>query len=253
MTFAQDRVLQDRLVADLDRKRGTLLLSTVSFGEFAAPADPRHCREAEDFIDRIMPRVFLTDLRPDETIRQEEGQRDNRVRFPPSSDEPQLRLLVRRCVEENRDLSMRDFIGLARVHARQIALHIAYWNERFRGAFDEARQDNAYRRRAREVVPNVQRPRSLVICGELLRGFAIDQRAPLTDNNIVDFMHAFMSVNCCDFVLLDAAWANRVEEMRRRIAANDPAMEIARCYSRRNHGLERFLNDLEVFQAAAVA
>ena len=44
------------------------------------------------------------------------------------------------------------------------------------------------------------------------------------------------------------AWQNRVEVMRQRILQSDPRMEIARCYSRGNNGLERFLVDLAAFQ-----
>jgi len=96
-------------------------------------------------------------------------------------------------------------------------------------------------------VPNVQRPRSLVICGELLRGFAIDQRAPLTDNNIVDFMHAFMSVNCCDLCCSTPrgriAWKRCGGALRQMI----PQWK-SRGVTREEPRLERFLNDLEVFR-----
>jgi hypothetical protein len=44
------------------------------------------------------------------------------------------------------------------------------------------------------------------------------------------------------------AWQNRVEVMRRCILQSDPRMATARCYSRGNNGLERFLVDLEAFQ-----
>ncbi len=104
-----------------------------------------------------------------------------------------------------------------------------------------------YRQRARDTLPDARRPRTVVIMVELMRGFVLDQNAELTLNDCIDFLHA-LQVNSCDFVLLDRAWQNRVEEMMRRILQSDPQMEIARCYSRENNGLERFLVDLETFQ-----
>jgi hypothetical protein len=245
--FAEDRALQDRLVTDIRAKGGTFVLSTSSFGEFAAPADPRHSRQAEEFIDRVMPRVFLTDQRLNEALAQEGAQPDNRVRFSPSSDTRQLRLLVQRCLDAGRPLSIHGFIGLARDWAPQIGAQLADLTRRYREGFERARQDAAYRQRARNALPDARRPRTMVIMGELMRGFALDQNAELTQNDCIDFMHA-MHVNSCDFVLLDRAWQNRVEEMRRRISQSDPQMEIARSYSRGDNGLERFLVDLEAFQ-----
>ena len=251
MTFAEDRALQDRLVTDIRDKGGTLVLSTLSFGEFAAPVDPRHCRQAEEFIDRVMPRIFLTDQRLDEILAQERAQPDNRVRFPPSSDTRQLRLLVQRCLDAGRPLSIHGFIGLARDWAPQIVAQLADLTRQYRERFERARQDAVYRQRARDTLPDARRPRTMVIMGELMRGFALDQNAELTPNNCIDFLHA-LQVNSCDFVLLDRAWQNRVEEMRRRILQSDPQMEIARCYSCGNNGLERFLVDLEAVQSRVV-
>lgn len=247
MTFAEDRALQDRLVASIHNKGGTLVLSTSSFGEFAAPEDPRHYRQAEDFIDRVMPRIFLTDQRLDEVLAEERGLPDNRIRLPPSSDNRQLQLLVQRCVDNGRPLSIHGFIGLAHDWAPQITAQIADLTGRFREAVERARQDAEYRQQARDMLPDARRPRTLVIMGELIRGFALDQNAELTQNNCIDLMHA-MHVNSCDFVLLDRAWQNRVNVMRQRILQADPQMEIARCYSQANNGLERFLVDLQAFQ-----
>jgi hypothetical protein len=194
-----------------------------------------------------MPRVYLTDLRPDELLQLERAEPNNRKRFPPSSDDRRLDLLVRRCLEEDRALSMRGFIGYALEWGAEIGAVQAEWNQRFRRRFDEMRQDEDYRRKVKFAVPNSQRSRSLVIYGELWRDFVLNQNAAFTDNQIIDFMHACTSVNCCDFVLLDAAWAGRVDRMLARIAAVDTGMEIARCYSRRDNGSQRLLDDLEAF------
>jgi hypothetical protein len=44
--FSDDGTLQDRLVAALSRKRGTLLVSNVSMAELGGASDPRHVMAA---------------------------------------------------------------------------------------------------------------------------------------------------------------------------------------------------------------
>jgi hypothetical protein len=99
--------------------------------------------------------------------------------------------------------------------------------------------------KARTLQPGDTRPRTLVILGELMRGFLMDPAAPISDNDVVDMLHAAMPINCCDYVLLDGAWAERVDKMKRRIAKVGSTMPLAKCFSSRNQGVRAFLQDLE--------
>ena len=83
--------------------------------------------------------------------------------------------------------------------------------------------------------------------GELIRGYNVDHTSPISVNDAIDLLHAAMSVNCCDYVLLDGPWSERVEKMRRRIAKTETNMPIAKCFSKRANGVEAFLTDLESF------
>ena len=68
---------------------------------------------------------------------------------------------------------------------------------------------------------------------------------------MIDLLHAAMPVNCCDFVLLDGPWAERVEKMRPRVSKTAMEMPIASCFSQRNNGVESFLAALENFDRVA--
>ena len=63
-------------------------------------------------------------------------------------------------------------------------------------------------------------------------------------------MHAAMPINCCDYVLLDGPWVERVNKMKQRIKKTGMIMPIAKCFSNRNNGVESFLADLEVFSVS---
>ena len=86
-----------------------------------------------------------------------------------------------------------------------------------------------------------------------MRGFNLDPNAPISANDAIDLLHAAMPVNCCDFVLLDGPWAERVEKMKHRVAKTTMEMPMARCFSQRNSGVQRFLSELEAFDREANA
>ena len=60
-----------------------------------------------------------------------------------------------------------------------------------------------------------------------------------------------MPLNCCDYVLLDGPWAERVEKMKLRLAKSPMIMPLAKCFSQRNDGIDTFLTDLENFDPQA--
>jgi hypothetical protein len=60
-----------------------------------------------------------------------------------------------------------------------------------------------------------------------------------------------MPLNCCDYVLLDGPWAERVKRMKARIERSAMVMPLAKCFSRRDNGVAAFLDDLESFDKKA--
>ncbi len=60
MDFASDASLAARLREDIHRIGGTLVISWMNLIEFAKVTDRSQGGDAETFIDRFLPRVFLT-------------------------------------------------------------------------------------------------------------------------------------------------------------------------------------------------
>lgn len=245
--FSDDLALQDRLVKALQSKGGTLLLSNISFSEFAVPSDARNAADAENFIERLLPNIYLTDFALDKVLEQERSEPNNAKRFWPSADLPQLKLFAERAQDAPLGFTMRGFITLAHVNRAGITEVTTDVVHQVKCRFEAARADPAYVAKARAVQPNDNRPRTLVILGELMRGFHLDPAAPISDNDVVDLLHAAMPINCCDYVLLDGAWAERVEKMKQRIAKTGSTMPLAKCFSSRGQGVQAFLQDLETF------
>jgi hypothetical protein len=247
--FSDDRALQDRFVAAMVNKRGTLLLSHLSLMEFAPAADRSHCEDAEAFIQRLLPGIYLTDFRIDETLSREQAEPNNVRRFWPTADLPQLKLFAERAQQLGR-LTMGGFICLAHTHRDALGQLMDEYITKVQGGLEQARADPAYVEKARSVPISDRRPRTHIIGGELMRTFNLDANAPITRNDVVDMVHALAPLNCCDYVLLDGPWAERVAKMNQRIAKTSMAMPIAKCFSRRDNGLGAFLDDLEAFDGS---
>ncbi len=241
------QVFQDRFVNALISKGGTLLLSCFSFAEFAKATDPKHCRDAEAFLERLLPNIFLTDFALDKVLEQELNEQNNSKRFWPSADLPQLKFFAERDQSAPFGFTMRGFITLAHINRTEVAQPVNELIRVVKGELESARSDPEYVAKARKLLPSDSRPRTLLILGELLRGFNLDSKAPITENDVIDLLHAVMPVNCCDYVLLDGPWAERVKKMRLRISKAKMDMPIAKCFSQRDNGVSAFLDDLEKF------
>ncbi|MGK2951179.1 MAG: hypothetical protein ACSLEZ_02185 [Thiobacillus sp.] len=249
--FSEELDLQDRFVDSLLAKAGTLLLSHISFSEFAALSDARHCDQAEAFFERLLPNIYLTDFDFDKLLRKERDEPNNAKRFWPPADLPQLKHFVERAGRQSSRLTMRGFVALTHETRYQISESTKVLKRTLVDEFTAARNEAEYVAKARRIYPSDKRYRTLLILGELMRSFNLDPTAPITENDVIDLLHAAMPVNCCDFALLDGPWAERVEKMRHRVSKTTMEMPIASCFSQRNNGVESFLAELENFDRVA--
>ncbi|MCK4789845.1 MAG: hypothetical protein KAV87_39260 [Desulfobacteraceae bacterium] len=245
--FSDDQGIQDRFVNALMSKGGTILLSNVSFIEFARATDARHCRDAEAFFERLLPNIFLTDFALDKILEQEGAEPNNQRRFWPSADLPQLKLFAERAQHTPLGFTMNGFISQVHIHRADLSNLTKNVACSIINGIESARNDPAYVRKAKNSSPSEKRPRTMVILGELIRGYNLDRTAPISENDAIDLLHAAMSTNCCDYVLLDGPWTERVEKMRHRIAKAGMTMPIAKCFSNRANGVSVFLAELEAF------
>lgn len=246
-TFSDDLGIQDRFVQVLMSKGGTFLLSSLSLVEFARATDARHCRDTEAFIEMLLPNIFFTDFALDKVLEQELSQSDNQRRFWPSADLPTLKFFCERAQDAPFGFTMRGLISVTHEYGTRLVETADRVATEIVEQIESIRLDPTYVGKARNTVPDNRWPRTKVILGELIRGYVLDRNAPISRNDAIDLQHAAMSVNCCDYVLLDGPWAERVEKMRRRITKARTAIPIAKCFSRRNSGVETFLAELKGF------
>lgn len=248
MTFSEDIALQDRFISAMASKGGTLLLSNVSMGEFAEAENVRHSLNAEKFLERVLPNIYLTDFAFDKLLAKEELQPNNEKRFWPPADLPQLQMLAELAPDGPPQLTAKTFIEMVHQGRTEMMAATTEMVNMIRDGIDQVRKKAEYVRKAKNILPSDNRTRTMIISGELMRGFNLDNNAPISDNDVIDFLHAAMPLNCCDYVLLDGAWTGRVNTMMQRIASTKMKMPIAKCFSQtKNGGINAFLDSLEAF------
>jgi hypothetical protein len=79
----------------------------------------------------------------------------------------------------------------------------------------------------------------------MLRTLLVDKRMKITRNHAIDLLHAVVPVAYCDLVLLDKHWETQVDRVRQRFVAARMRVPMAKVFSARRNGLDRFLTELE--------
>lgn len=245
--FSDDSALQDRLVAAIHSKGGTFLFSATNLAEFTSASDPRHAEAAEMFLDRLMPHVYLTDFNLEKAQEFESDPGNTGHLMWPSSDLGMLKFLAKRSIQDYQALSFKGFVTLSHEFRDQLNPTFRKTNTNILEVLNKQRANPEFVNLARISVPSDMRSKTQVIMGELLRESFIDPNVKLTTNDVVDLQHATFSVSCCDFVLLDGKWEQRVNSFRRRAEAQGFEIRLAQCFSKRKNGIHNFIQQLEAY------
>jgi len=245
--FSDNLQLQNRFVDALKIKGGTLLLSPFSFTEFSGAEDRRHCHDTEQFLDRVIPNIFFTDFAIDKTFNREAKETNNVKRFWPSADLFSLKKLADTRYNNSGVLSITGWLSMIHDNRTKLIKQEKKRVSQMQEAFNNLRHDTEFVKKAKNAQPSNQRTRTFNILGELMRGFNLDPSSIIKDNDIIDLLHTISPLNSCDFILLDGPWEERVKKMNLRISKTSMVMHLAKCFSRRNDGVNVFLSELESF------
>lgn len=245
--FSDDLILQNRFVKAMKAKRGTFVLSHTNLAEFTNASDPRHADATERFLERLMPNVYLTDFDFEKAEAFENQPRYAGQQMWPSADLPMLKFVAERSIDAGGGFTLAGFITLSHLYRDRLSKTFNEVNQKILDTLNEQRADPVYVEKARRSVPDTNRTKTRVVMSELMRELTIDTRATITVNDIVDWQHAILSVSCCDYVLLDGKWEQRVRTMTKRAMQQGLHMRFAKCFSKRINGLNDFLSDLEAF------
>lgn len=239
--FSEQQERQERFVHALRRAGGTLLISLTNFGEFSAMTDRRQAIEAEQFLDRVLPSLYIADFGADPGFLQPQG------RLGPRPDNLIFRQMAEEWDANGHRLSTRTLITDSVDHRNIVQPAFEELKAGVAAAVNAIRTDPARVALARaDRIADGASFRD-VLQNALLRDFLLDQNAAFSENDAMDFTHAMGACVSCDMVLLDASWAHKVREADRRLqAANATLHRLPRAFSQRE--INPFLNALEALE-----
>jgi hypothetical protein len=222
-----------------------LLLSAHNFAEFVGPDDPRHAVKAEEFLDRVLPNVYFAEHDVSKAISQEREPRAKGGRLMPPADHEMLQVLALQRPAGPQPFTVKGLITEITKHRVSLGETFRETNQYMVDTVNRQRRKPEYVKKAKAFKASAERPRTLVVMEELLRGVILDPSMPFSQRDAADYQHAILPISYCDYVLLDGKWQAMVQAMERRIEALGLSLVTARCFSERRRGLEKFLTELE--------
>jgi hypothetical protein len=249
--ISESSLLANRFSNALNAREGTLTLSWLNLVEFSKVTDRRQTVKADALLDQILPRVFLLNPNFFKVIDVEDRLLAGGSPVPPHADFDTLKFFGVHNVSKRNSLKLfakQNLFCLAEatqiqsefdVFADSIVNHIsslqvAYAiNPAFQLGVERTPEDKQIQRGTR------------FIAEELLRGFLVDQKINVDRHHAIDICHAVVPVAYCDYVLLDGHWENQVKRAEARISGRGRSIPMAKVFSEKKSGLERFLTELE--------
>lgn len=248
--FSQNPALTQRFTCALEKRGGTLALSWLNLVEFSKVINPDQGRMAEEFYAANLPRVFFLDSDPFSVIRREDEILSGGAIAPvaPHADAEFLSTFAHLKPDTPTGFIVRELFRTVQSDQLQpdfdrLADTVA---ERIQILRNEHEQKRGFRSAVDRLPsgPVIQRGTRYVL-REMVRTLLIDQGVKVSRNHAIDFMHAVVPVSYCEYVLLDKHWMTQVELVRSRLSRTNLNVPLAKVYSEKSNGIERFFLALE--------
>lgn len=224
---------------------GTWMFAPATVAEFARFSDGKHSTQADELLRSVLPNIYLA--HPEAAEAWGEGPFEEDVDRPmPAADERNMDFFSRKFARtEDAAQALQGLFAMLHEHRDKMSGVLDEVADRFIQTIEENRKDDAFRAAAKAARPDGIRSRVKIISGALMREWLLDLNSALSRNDALDFIHAVNAVNYCDLIMLDAAWERRVNALHQSIADSGIPMTVAKCFSLRQNGMERFLCALE--------
>ena len=252
--FSEDDAVARKFSTALKRQGGTLALSWLNVAEFSKVDDDGQRRKADELLDAVAPNLFW--LNPDffSVIRGEELPGVHDAAEAPHSDLGFARAYVEIGLMRSVTQATRGFATFCTAirAASNIPQKYDEVADIMVSQIERLRDEYSAKRDIRAAV-NARSRRGTksrgtrIIARELIGRFLKDRRRRLIRNDVVDLSHAVVSVTYCDYVLLDGQWAAMVNDVRKRFGDAGMSFPMAKVFSKKSNGVEKFLAELETF------
>lgn len=251
--ISENPQLRAAFVATLKEKGGTLCISWLNFNEFA-DVDISQKKMAEAFVDEVLPNIVFLESAPFVVIDRENELLNGSRPLPPHIDGEFGKSLLIGASKSVKPFSadrLFQFTASSElVPGREsLARTIIDRVEKIRTevAADKELEKRVNNFKHRDVVQRGTRH----LIREMLRSLLKNPKLKMTVNHAFDLMHTVVPVSYCDFVLIDSHWSTQVEQTRKKMEKDGVLkFSLAKVYSEKNDGINRFIEDLKTFEVA---
>lgn len=243
--FSSGEAERQRFLCALKASGGALVVSHTNLAELTGPADPRHADEAAAFFEAVLPNIYFAMFDVRQAISQEKQPRDTGIRLKAPPDIELLVTVGRERPDDFRPLTITNIIKVIAKHRDRLGATWRESNQELANHINQIRHNPETVEQAKNFSGHPVHVPTLAVMQELLRPIFLDETLSIDRNDAGDIHHAILSIVYCDYALLDGKWEDLHERMKRRFTKLGLTIRTAKVYSKRRHGVERFLRDLE--------
>lgn len=244
--ISEDKQLTDRFVEALEAQKGTWAFSWVNLAEFSKVTSGRHASKVEELMEANLFRMFFLEADPFTVIEREDKLIAGESPAPPHADGPFLKELFINGSKSVKPFTAHDLLqGMGELipNIDRLADTFVERVEMMRGEMETNLDIRSMMRRPARAAEIQRGTRDIL--RELIRSLVVDKKTKITRNHAIDFYHAVVPIAYCDLVLLDKYWEKQVNHVRSRFVQANMSVPMAKVFSKKMDGIERFMCALE--------
>jgi hypothetical protein len=253
--FAEDKTHGDNFRDMLKARQGTLVLSALSFAEFAKFEDPRHARIVGHYIDSLGSQFFFSHFAPFFVVNRETELWQAKDPQAPDGDIELLQQLMKPLAFSQGPLSVGAVFNSVATHRQRLNNRIRSMSAGTLKGIRELRErmdrEPEFRKNMLASVKDANRPRAtLALARALVAGMYADRRHPPSENDAVDMLQTAVPGSYCHYLVLDGGWHAKLMQATKRLRAAGIVAPVAQSFSLRRNGIARFLDAFCATQAS---
>jgi hypothetical protein len=238
-----------RFTAALKGCQGTWAISLLNLMEFIKMTDENQAAQFEDLLEHALPNIFFLDFNALDVMERERAMLNGGSRDAPYGDVSLLDAFSKMVPDTPRPFTARDLVTV--IVRRRDELQDGL-NNLTRTIIDKTQimrkqmsADKQFEKAVRGSHKIAEPQRTWLFLREMVARLLIDRKNGMTANDAMDLFHAIVPIGYCDFVLLDAGWADRVRVIGERLMRHNIQAKPAKIFSKKSGGLVHFIECLE--------
>lgn len=253
MDFALNESLGDRFVQVLVGSGGTLALSWIHFLELSQLSDQSQAMRIATFLQRVAPYMFFIEVVPKNVIERENSILQSGKIIAPHADDKFLKAFLMHRRQSVNPLSIAEFLRDFQQEKvmEMCQSFMAELKSVVESSRQRAQQNPALGARIKEVPlgPHIQHATRYI---DVEAGrYLVRDKINMASQDWRDYFHMVIPLAYCDVLLLDRRWANKAQEIVRRLKRAGHKAQMAQVFWERQ--LESFWAVLENVSARAAS